>query len=56
LALLQGLLGHASSLTTSRYAHLQTDTLRAEADGIAASIAAVLKASKRAETKHRSDI
>jgi integrase len=43
LALLQGLLGHASPLTTSRYAHLQTDTLRAEADGIAASIAAALK-------------
>lgn len=42
LALLQGLLGHSSPLTTSRYAHLQTDPLRAEADGIAASIAAAL--------------
>jgi integrase len=37
LALLQGLLGHASPLTISRYAHLQTDALRVEADGIAAS-------------------
>jgi integrase len=43
LALLQGLLGHSNPLTTSRYAHLQTDPLRAEADGIAASIAAALK-------------
>ena len=42
LALLQGLLGHASPLTTSRYAHLQTDALRGEADGIAASISAAL--------------
>jgi integrase len=42
LALLQGLLGHSSPLTTSRYAHLQTDALRARADGIAASIAAAL--------------
>src|SRR5271170_3311499 len=43
LALLQGLLGHSSPLTTSRYAHLQTDPLRAEADGIAASIAEALE-------------
>jgi integrase len=42
LALLQGLLGHTSPLTTSRYAHLQTDALRGEADGIAASISAAL--------------
>jgi integrase len=42
LARLQGPLGHASPLTTSRYAHLQTDALRTEADGIAASIAAAL--------------
>jgi Phage integrase family len=40
LALSQRLLGHASPLTTSRYAHLQTHALRTEADGIAASIAA----------------
>jgi integrase len=43
LALLQGLLGHSSPLTTSRYAHLQTDPMRAEADGIAATIAEALK-------------
>jgi integrase len=43
LALLQGLLGHSSPLTTHRYAHLQTDPLRAEADGIAASIAEALQ-------------
>jgi integrase len=42
LALLQGLLGHTSPLTTSRYAHLETDALRVEADGIASSIAAAL--------------
>jgi integrase len=39
LALLQGILGHSSPLTTNRYAHLETDPLRAQADGIAASIA-----------------
>jgi integrase len=43
LALLQGLLGHSSPLTTHRYAHLQTDPLRVEADGIAASIAEALR-------------
>ncbi len=42
LALLQGLLGHSSPLTTSRYAHLQTDAMRWTADGIAASIAEAL--------------
>jgi len=43
LALLQGLLGHASPTATGRYLHLQTDPLRAEADGIAASIAEALR-------------
>src|SRR6266478_2871237 len=43
LALLQGLLGHSSPLTTSRYAHLQTDPLRIEADHIAETIAEALK-------------
>jgi integrase len=47
LALLQGLLGHSSPLTTSRYAHLQTDPMRVEADGIAASIAEALKTGTR---------
>jgi integrase len=47
LALLQGLLGHASPLTTNRYTHLQTDPLRAEADGIAATIAEALKTGTR---------
>jgi integrase len=42
LALLQGLLGHSSPLTTSRYAHLQTDAMRWTADGISASIAEAL--------------
>jgi integrase len=43
LALLQGLLGHSSPLTTARYAHLQTDPLRVEADQIAETIAEALK-------------
>jgi integrase len=43
LALLQGLLGHSSALTTSRYAHLQTDPLRVEADHIAETIAKALR-------------
>src|SRR5262249_31572011 len=47
LALLQGLLGHSSPLPTSRYAHLQTDPLRAEADGIAAAIAETLTSRSR---------
>jgi integrase len=47
LALLQGLLGHSSPPTTHRYAHLQTDPMRAEADGIAASIAESLKTEAR---------
>jgi integrase len=38
LTLLQGLLGHSSPTTTSRYAHLQTDPMRAEADRIAGAI------------------
>ena len=38
MALLQGLLGHSSPLTTSRYAHLETDPMRAEADGIAEAL------------------
>jgi integrase len=42
LAILQGLLGHSSPLTTSRYAHLQTDPQRVQADCIAASIAEAL--------------
>jgi integrase len=42
LALLQGLLGHSSPTTTSRYAHLQTDPMRAEADRIAGAIADAL--------------
>jgi integrase len=52
LALLQGLLGHSSPLTTHRYAHLQTDPMRAAADDIAASIVEALKtgAIKRDET------
>ena len=51
LALLQGLLGHSSPLTTHRYAHLQTDPMRAEADGIAASIAAALKQAPAAQLR-----
>jgi integrase len=47
LALLQGLLGHSSPLTTHRYAHLETDPMRAEADGIAASVAAALETGAR---------
>jgi integrase len=47
LALLQGLLGHSSPMTTHRYAHLQIDPMRAEADGIAASIAEALKSGAR---------
>src|SRR6516164_6400029 len=47
LALLQRLFGHSSHLTTHRYAHLQADPMRAEADGIAASIAAALKLGAR---------
>jgi integrase len=52
LAMLQGLLGHSSPLTTHRYAHLQTDPMRAAADHIAASIEDALKtaALKREET------
>jgi site-specific recombinase XerD len=42
LALLQGLLGHSSPTTTSRYTHLQTDPMRAEADRIARAIADAL--------------
>ena len=42
LALLQGLLGHSSPMTSARYAHLQTDPLRVEADRIAESIAEAL--------------
>jgi integrase len=42
MALLQGLLGHSSPTTTSRYTHLQTDPMRAEADRIAGAIAEAL--------------
>jgi integrase len=47
LALLQGLLGHSSPLTTYRYAHLQTDPLRVEADHISATIAEALRSAPR---------
>jgi len=42
LNVIGGLLGHRQAQTTSRYAHLAADPLKAAANGIAATIAAIM--------------
>jgi site-specific recombinase XerD len=43
LPIIGALLGHADSKTTSRYAHLTADPLKAAADRIAGAIAEAMK-------------
>ena len=50
LPVIGGLLGHADSATTQRYAHLQVDPVRAAADVIAGRIAEALAGDREAST------
>jgi len=47
LNIIGGLLGHKQTQTTSRYAHLADDPLRAAADRISSTIAAAMTASPK---------
>ncbi len=49
LPVIGALLGHASTVTTQRYAHLSSDPLRAAADAIGGTIAAAMAGDKGAE-------
>jgi integrase len=55
LFVIGGILGHKSTATTDRYAHLQDDPARTAADSISTSIAAALTGSSKRESKNEQE-